>query len=1532
MEYSLPANAQFVSERTFDLELDFPGGYKSLELLYKTDDEDFPSESNFKFSIFKVYGDDIKFTITGMSQLSDPDYEYSNGFYYREFELDLKFPVNNTDSELNSQYKIFYTIMRGKQEYASGEFTLYITQFCKNDAKGNISPSSTTIKSGESFRLNLDVLSSGSLQWEERTPDESEWTYIANGRTLTRTLTNTGINDIYYTYRVVNKIGGEEIVSNSASVLVKPAPNPGTITPLNQNSDAFSLLPLLHYNAIEASSLQWQKLVGSNWSDIAGENREYFNHPTGSTDGTYQYRVKVTASSGVILYTPVATINYTTNGSAISDFFGGTISPALQNVNTGSATVTLTVSGITGGGTSGISYQWQKSTDGILYDNINGAANTTYSPGILSINTYFRVAVVCNGKTAYSQAGLVEIASNSGISFSLSNNENSIVKRISRIAESAISDNAVNEMINVTYFDGLGRPVQTIQHGISPSFKDLVILQEYDGLGRESNTWLPALISGNNGAYVNPATIKTNAVISNGNDRKPYSMPEYEAAPLNRTIKQYGPGADWQNNSKAVKTAYRSNLAGDATLNCVLYKAGGTNQAPTLTTNNNYTTGALYVTKVADEDGNTSYEFKDKLGQVVLTRQIENNVNHDTYYVYNDFGLQCYVLPPKIQDEGITQAKLDELAYQYKYDHRNRCIAKKLPGCDWIYYVYDKADRLIFTQDGEQYNKSPREWTFTIPDVFGRIVLTGVCKDTISVSNKVVKGVFSTTGSYKSYSIHVDGTAKTFVSTPVILSANYYDNYDFLGYNGIPNTADTQYTTESGYGTWYGTDYTEANKYKNKGMLTGTLTAQMNPDGTIAPTYLYSVMYYDDRARLIQTKGNNHLAGTEKEYIAYNFLGQPVKRKHVHQVPGKNTQYEIYAYSYDHAGRLLKTIHQLLDGTTVKPVTTLAENTYDELGRLKTNKKGGNDNLNTTYAYNIRSWTNSIVNAHFNETLAYTYNGNISRMQWGQAGKTRTYNFSYDNLSRLKAATYTGDGNFNTAYSYDKHGNMLTLQRYGLTAAATYGMIDNLTMNYTGNQMKAVSDAAADIALNTSMDFKNYSNATTEYTYNKNGAMTQDLNKGISQIQYNSLNLPQIVDIKNKTTEGRNEYTYSASGQKLKAVQKWNPNYSTTPVIGSTINTAALTQSQTTDYVGNIIYENNALKRILVDGGYYESGNYYFYINDHLGNNRIVADAAASIVQSTQYYPFGTSFADASGTSTQPYKYNGKELDARNGLNMYDYSARWKDDFRFTTVDPMAEMSYSWSPYVYVENNPIKFTDPTGMRKYGDDEVNAELDRKDRIRGYSIIGSSVTPPTDIVSVDGVVVEHINDGKTDAIHLSARDVDVWGTFGGVVGFGMDVTSVYSDLFHDHFNYKASDGLIKSLYKGPNSLKPRSLLAKDYIRWSKTLKGIGHLSNGTMIVTGTYNIVNGSTNPLDYTDTAAGLATIIESAVLKFTNAPSSKVPVVGEVVAIYGGLRLSMDVGRFLGVRFGGDAWVRWYREYQNEKEQEAMINRWKQYK
>jgi RHS repeat-associated protein len=123
--------------------------------------------------------------------------------------------------------------------------------------------------------------------------------------------------------------------------------------------------------------------------------------------------------------------------------------------------------------------------------------------------------------------------------------------------------------------------------------------------------------------------------------------------------------------------------------------------------------------------------------------------------------------------------------------------------------------------------------------------------------------------------------------------------------------------------------------------------------------------------------------------------------------------------------------------------------------------------------------------------------------------------------------------------------------------------------------------------------------------------------------------------------------------------------------------------------------------RILVDGGYIEGGVYYYYLTDHLGNNRVVANASGTVIQRNHYYPFGMSFADTplAEQGKQPYKYNGKELDQMHGLNMYDYSARHLalDAPRFTTVDPLAELHYDYSPYAYVLNNPIKYIDPFGM-------------------------------------------------------------------------------------------------------------------------------------------------------------------------------------------------------------------------------------------
>jgi RHS repeat-associated protein len=172
----------------------------------------------------------------------------------------------------------------------------------------------------------------------------------------------------------------------------------------------------------------------------------------------------------------------------------------------------------------------------------------------------------------------------------------------------------------------------------------------------------------------------------------------------------------------------------------------------------------------------------------------------------------------------------------------------------------------------------------------------------------------------------------------------------------------------------------------------------------------------------------------------------------------------------------------------------------------------------------------------------------------------------------------------------------------------------------------------------------------------------------------------------------------------------------------------------TIDYSGNLIYENNKLKQILVDGGYItpaDSTNkepvYHFYVQDHLGNNRLVVDEGGTIEQINHYYPFGGLMGESKNiSSNQRYKYNGKELDRMNGLDSYDYGARLHNApvGRWMSVDPLAEVDYNISPYVYCGDNPVIYTDPTG-KVFGIDNVIGGLASGAIEVGSQIIGQRI---------------------------------------------------------------------------------------------------------------------------------------------------------------------------------------------------------------
>ena len=598
---------------------------------------------------------------------------------------------------------------------------------------------------------------------------------------------------------------------------------------------------------------------------------------------------------------------------------------------------------------------------------------------------------------------------------------------------------------------------------------------------------------------------------------------------------------------------------------------------------------------------------------------------------------------------------------------------RKLPGCDAVRYVYDKADRLIFVQDGNL--KGQGRWRFTIPDALGRTVLSGLCSEPLPVDGSAVEAEFTGSGSYKGYAVKVGGTVRA-LSGSRLLTVNYYDNYDFLGKNGFPAYAYDSSMESSGYGT----------KSDARGMLTGSVTV-LAGDGA---GQLYSVVYYDRRSRPVQRQSSNSLGGKETEYTAYNFTGQPTRLRHVHTAQGKAARTEVRTYSYDHAGRLL-TVKYKLDALGE---VTLVNNVYDDLGRLQSKSLHGSAVNKQTYTYNIRGWLTGVSGSKFTQNLYYNtgngvakYNGSISSMTWkaGNESTVRGYKFTYDGLDRMLNAIYGETAGINTnanrfsenVTGYDKNGNIKGLQRYGQTGASAYGLIDNLTFTLKGNRLNRVDDAVAVSTYNGGFGFKDGVKQANEYTYDANGNLTKDLNKGITNISYNCLNLPNAVTFSDGSTI---TYTYGADGTKLRTVHK----------IGSA--------TTTTDYCGNVIYENGVQKLLLTEEGYVtlSDSKYHYYLKDHQGNNRVVINQSGTVEETNHYYPFGGVFASAG--SIQPYKYNGKEFDNKKGLNWYDYGARHYDAAlgRFTTNDRFAEKYYSMSPYQYGANNPVNNIDVNG--------------------------------------------------------------------------------------------------------------------------------------------------------------------------------------------------------------------------------------------
>lgn len=795
------------------------------------------------------------------------------------------------------------------------------------------------------------------------------------------------------------------------------------------------------------------------------------------------------------------------------------------------------------------------------------------------------------------------------------------------------------------YYDGLGRLLQTVSKQVSPGGRDMVSPILYDEFGRETYNYLTFIAIDSNtttGKFkANPfneqASFYSNSTYNPGltDEQVFYNKSVFEPSPLNRVDTAFAAGNSWGGSHIGIVSQPFINTAADS----VRIWTISTTIGATPNTSAKYGANLLFKNVAKDEHGKQLVEYKNRSGKVLLKKvqlDASPSSHHSgwlcTYYIYDNLeNLRC-VIPPKavealaLDNWTLSSTLLNELCFRYEYDGRNRMIIKKIPGSGEVWMVYDARDRLVMTQDSSL--RYEGKWSYTQYDVLNRPILSGLWTNS---SNRIYhEGQATSSTNYPSPGSNYE-----------VLTETYYDNYSWVSGTGLSDAFINTYAANTNY------FYTASNStfpypqsitptYISNGLTTGSKVKVLGTS-----TYLYIVAFYDDHGRVIQTHSINYTGGKDTVTNQYDFSGKLLRTLLCHEKAGTNSQkYKVLTkMEHDATGRLTKTSKKVGDS----PETTISVNFYYELGHLQKKKLGqkrDNTNQNTytssaidslQYIYNLHGWLRGINKDYargitstnwFGMELTYDFgfsqtqlSGDIAGIRWRARsdGEQRAYGFSYDATNRFLKADFTqytssawttaAGLNFSVKdMNYDANGNILSMTKRGWKLSGSQ-VIDSLAYTYSTNTNKLlkVIDAVSDP--NTKLgDFNDGGNGSNEdYSYNGNGNLIVDANKGIvadqgwDGIEYNHLNLPVRINVNNK---GIIEYKYDAAGNKVEKV-----TYD-----------EATDQNTTTSYFGEIIYINDTLQFINQEEGRIRPrtpGNsdtmYYDYFEkDHLGNVRVV--------------------------------------------------------------------------------------------------------------------------------------------------------------------------------------------------------------------------------------------------------------------------------------------------------------------------------------
>lgn len=844
--------------------------------------------------------------------------------------------------------------------------------------------------------------------------------------------------------------------------------------------------------------------------------------------------------------------------------------------------------------------------------------SSTYTTGPISQSRYLRRVYYKQGTPYASNEILVGMS------------EKRIVNR------TYTSNKGASYVDDIEYYDDFGQKIQLVSVNASPDGnKDIIQTTEIGLRGELNKEYVPyAKTVGNTFdlTYRNPA----NWSFEGQDPAYAFTSTAYEPNPFRRMQKSTGPGYVRHTEDKSTRLSYGYNVANDI-INWQVSFDG------VLTSEGYLPAGALYLTETITPDGRISQEYKNIEDKVVLSRVFDDTTMLNTYYVYDKIGRLTYVMPPMVDHAHITQQQIDELCYYYCYDELGHPITIKTPGAAPNYYVYDKKDRVVLTQNGN--GRVGNKWDYALYDNFNRVVEVGQIS-----SNESFESLKATASVLENY----------IPANREPIKYLFYDNYNYTGVHpfiqaeNISGYIDSDMNPENGY-----SDLTA-------GLKTGIRVKMLGTDAWLTKTY-----YYDSQNRLIQQIDDSadSALGESCFSFQYDFVGNILSSRERHGLSAPDVL--LSSYLYDDRGRLVSGSYSLNNG---KSATIKYE--YDAVGRMKKVRYGDEINgFDEEYSYGISGSLLRKKSPYFAMGLRYhdplmssstpSWDGNISEWSWhyGPDGSEQTYAFSYDKLSQLMAVKQYVDGVANDLFvekglSYDKNGNILTMERI-----ANGMMADQLSYSYSGNQLSALSGSR-----------------TGTYAYDQVGNIIHDGANDLD-LTYNPLNLLEKVEDKGGILA---KYTYLGDGTKLSAFD----------AVGNGL-----------FYAGSLVYRKqggtSSLESAAFAGGRLTVTSNtiepYYHLTDHLGSVRCIIDAKGQVLERNDYYPFGLRWENVQQlVSDNRYRYNGKENQSFANVPYVDYGARMYDSRigRWMAQDPLCQF---YSPYLFSANNAVRFVDPNGL-------------------------------------------------------------------------------------------------------------------------------------------------------------------------------------------------------------------------------------------